>query len=166
MERTRTFLALGLVPFGFFACAVPPSVPGPAETAVLEVTDAFFEALSAGDTATLGALVAPGAALHSVRKGDPGLSVGARTREEFLTGIGEDDGDLLERVWDPTVLVENGVAVVWTPYDFHLNGEFSHCGIDVLTLLESEEGWRITGVTYNVTTAGCAPSPLGPPSFN
>jgi hypothetical protein len=166
MERTRVYLGLVSITFGVFACAAPPPALGPAETAVLEVTDAFFEALSAGDTATLGALVAPGAVLHSVRMVDTGASVGVRTREEFLEGIGADDADLLERVWGPTVLVKERVAVVWTPYDFHLNGEFTHCGIDVLTLLESEQGWRITGVTYNVVTAGCAPSPLGSPSLN
>ena len=77
-----------------FACTAPPSgngpsQPQPAEGAVLEVTDAFFRALSAGDTATLAALVAPGAALHSVRMAESGPVVRARTREGFLSGIGE-----------------------------------------------------------------------------
>jgi hypothetical protein len=139
-------------------------LPGHAEKAlVLEVTDAFFEALSAGDTASLGALVAPGATLHRVRTGPSGPVLGARTRGDFLDGIGSDDNDLLERVWDPVVMVEGDVAMVWAPYDFHLNGEFSHCGVDVMTLLNDGTGWRITGVTYTVVREGCEPSPLGSP---
>jgi hypothetical protein len=127
------------------------------------VSDAFFEALSAADTATLSTLVAPGAVLHSIRTGQSGPIPAVRTREEFLTGLASDDADFLERVWDPTVLVEGRVAVVWTPYDFHVDGEFSHCGTDIVTLLRHEEGWRITGVTYDVIPHGCTPSPLGPP---
>lgn len=131
--------------------------------AVLRVTDAFFRALSDADTATLSTLVARGTVLHSIRQGDSGPVVGFRTREDFLTGIGSDAADLLERVWEPIVLVKGRVAMVWTPYDFHINGEFSHCGTDVLTLLKLEEGWRITGLTYDVVTEECPPSPLGPP---
>jgi hypothetical protein len=106
------------------------------------------------------------AVLHSLRTRDGVPTVGVRTRAQFLEGLAEEKTEFLERVWNPTVLVDGGVAVVWAPYDFHAEGQFSHCGIDVLTLVESGEGWRITGVTYNVVTESCEPSPLGTPAFN
>jgi hypothetical protein len=131
--------------------------------AVLRVSDSFFQALSEADTATLSTLITPGAVLHSIRQGESGPVVGVRSREDFLAGIGSDTADFLERVWEPIVLVAGHVATVWTPYDFHIDGEFSHCGTDVVTLLRLEEGWRITGLTYDVVTEGCPTSPLGPP---
>ena len=51
------------------------------------------------------------------------------------------------------------------PYDFHRDGEFSHCGVDAFTLVRTESGWKISGGVYTVETEGCAPSPLGPPAM-
>jgi hypothetical protein len=134
------------------------------EVEVEGVARTFLEALSATDTATLRSLMASEVTLSSVREGPDGVVIGHSTGEEFLASLGGEDQDLLERMWNPTVLVDDGVAVVWTPYDFFLNSEFSHCGIDVFTLLRGEGGWRVTGVTYNVVRDGCPPSPLGPPA--
>jgi len=127
------------------------------------VAQRFLEALSAADTAALSGLLAQGATIHSVREGAEGASLRVMTREAFLESLGGETEGLLERMWDPTVLVQSRVAVVWTPYDFHLSGTFSHCGIDVFTLLRGVEGWQVTGITYNVVRDGCEPSPLGSP---
>jgi hypothetical protein len=58
------------------------------------------------------------------------------------------------------------MAVVTAPYDFYRNGAFSHCGIDLFELLETEDGWRISGGVYTVQRDACPPSPLGPPRFD
>jgi hypothetical protein len=136
----------------------------PEEVRVEMVARAFLEALSETDTAALRGLMASEVNLSSVREGPGGAAIGHSTGEDFLASLGRENQNLLERMWEPTVLVEGRVAVVWTPYDFHLNGEFSHCGIDIFTLLKGEDGWRVTGVTYNVIREGCPPSPLGPPA--
>jgi len=133
-----------------------------AEAEIAALAQRFLEALSAADTATLSGLLAPGASIHSVREGGE-APLRVVTRQAFLESLGGEDQQLLERMWDPTVLVQDRVAVVWTPYDFHLNGSFSHCGIDVFTLLKGEEGWQVTGITYNVVREECPPSPLGSP---
>jgi hypothetical protein len=130
---------------------------------VSAVAYGFLEALSATDTATLAGLLAPEAMIYSVREGDSGSSFGVVSREAFLESLGGEEQSLLERMWNPTVLVQDRVAMVWTPYDFHLNGRFSHCGIDVFTLLRGDEGWQVASITYNVVRDGCPPSPLGPP---
>jgi hypothetical protein len=71
---------------------------------------------------------------------------------------------LLERMWTPVVRVQGAIATLWTPYDFHVDGRFSHCGVDTATLLRTGGGWRIAALVYTVQRTGCAPSPLGPPS--
>jgi hypothetical protein len=130
---------------------------------VTAVAKTFLAALSAADTATLSTLLATQAMIYSVREGDAGSAMAAVTREAFLESLGGEERELLERMWEPKVLVQDRVGMVWTPYDFHLNGRFSHCGIDVFTMLRGEEGWQVTNITYNVVREGCPPSPLGPP---
>jgi len=147
-------------------CAVPLMAQEPAsgpEKEAVEVAESFLAALSATDTATLAGLLAPQAMIYSVREGVDGPGIRAVDRAAFLESLGGEDQTLLERMWTPTVQVQDRVAMVWTPYDFHLGGEFSHCGIDVFTMLKGTEGWQVASITYNVVREGCPPSPLGPP---
>jgi hypothetical protein len=66
-------------------------------------------------------------------------------------------------MWKPKVLEQGSIAVVWADYDFHLNGKFSHCGIDAINLVKAEKSWKIAGIVFSKTVSGCGPSPLGPP---
>lgn len=138
--------------------------PGPEAAEVEAVAGFFLEALSAADTAALAGLFAPGGMIYSIRQGPEGPVARSVTRESFLESLGGETQGLLERMWSPTVQVQDGVAVVWTPYDFHLNGEFSHCGVDIFTMVKGVDGWQVTAITYNVVQEGCDPSPLGPPT--
>lgn len=133
----------------------------------LEVTQLahdFMEALSTRNTTRLDELLAPHAALFSIREGEGGPAYGIRTREEFLGGLAEGEATFVERIWEPTVEVTGRIAMVWAPYDFYSDGVFSHCGVDVLAFLKMAEGWKVTSVTYNVVRDGCPPSPLGVPA--
>ena len=136
---------------------------GGEEGVVTQLAHDFMRALSSRDTDALDALLAPQAMLYSVRKGEEGPIYGVRTRESFLGGLQGGSSVFLERIWDPVVEVSGGVAVVWAPYDFHLDGVFSHCGVDVLTFLKLVDGWKVANVTYDVVRVGCEPSPLGAP---
>jgi hypothetical protein len=69
---------------------------------------------------------------------------------------------MLERMWDARVLIHGRIAVLWTPYDFHRDGKFSHCGVDAFSLVKTDDGWKIAGFIYTVEPEGCRPSPLGP----
>ncbi len=133
------------------------------ERAVARVAREFLAALSRTDTATLRTLMLPGMSLASVREGPQGPVTRTSSGADFLTSLGGEDQALLERMWDPEVLIKGRIAVVWAPYDFHLNGEFSHCGVDVFTLLKAADGWKVTGITYDVVREGCGVSPLGAP---
>jgi hypothetical protein len=85
------------------------------------------------------------------------------TLDEFATSFGKCGRKMLERMWTPQVRVHKGIATVWTPYDFWLNGAFSHCGIDSFELVKAADGWKLTGGSYTMEREGCTPSPLGPP---
>jgi hypothetical protein len=106
----------------------------------------------------------PGAHLIAVM--DPGAPTAApriQTDTMFYRSLGGGGAALLERMWQPTVLLHGSVATVHAPYDFHVGGKFSHCGTDVFTVVRAAGEWKISAITYTVQRTGCSPSPLGPP---
>ena len=130
--------------------------------AVVAVVKRFLEAISTSDSAMARSTMMDEGALVSTVAGQ----APAFRKQTFAAFLGMLGGGrkFLERMWNPQVLIDSGLATVWTPYDFHLDGKFSHCGIDVFTLLKGPDGWKISHVAYTVQRQGCAPSPLGPPA--
>lgn len=120
----------------------------------------LFDAMSAHDVEAARALFTSEAALIAVRSnGAPAVI----PHEQWLDHLSKSKDKWLERMWNPKVLEHSSIAVVWAEYDFHLNGKFSHCGVDSVDLLKTSTGWKISGVSFTSETANCPPSPLGPP---
>ena len=137
--------------------------PAAAERDVIATVQRIFDAMAACDAATIRTLtVAEGRLFRLV----PGAAAGPRSSslDEFGQQFTTCSRRVLERMWDPQVRVHEDIATVWAPYDFWLNGAFSHCGIDSFELARTAAGWKLTGGIYTVEKEGCAPSPLGPPS--
>ena len=132
--------------------------------AVLAAVETFFRTMTARDPAGARAVLEPEGRFFSIRPGPNGEKViRSFTNQSYLDGlVGEGPGQV-ERIWSPRVLVHGDLANVWAPYDFHIDGAFSHCGVDSFDLIRSPNGWKITGGAYTVEREGCAPSPLGPP---
>lgn len=74
------------------------------------------------------------------------------------------NGDFVERGWDGDVAVSGVVATVTLPYDFYRDGTWSHCGVDVFTMVDTDSGWRIASLAYTVEQPPvCLGHPDGPP---
>lgn len=131
--------------------------------AVIATVQRLFDAMAQRDTATARALMLPGSQFVSIRGDTTGTRPRVQADSAFLRMLGSGSERLLERMWTPVVHVQGAVASVWAPYDFHVDGRWSHCGIDAVTLLRTGAGWRVAGITYTVERRGCTPSPLGPP---
>ncbi|MDB4889497.1 MAG: hypothetical protein JWL61_1352 [Gemmatimonadetes bacterium] len=133
--------------------------------AVVGVAQDLLRAISTRDTALARRLMLPGAQLASTV--DPaGLTNAGRlqTDSQFIGMLATMKQRYLERMWNPTVYLQGSLAVVRAPYDFHVDGAFSHCGVDVFTLVRSRSEWRVTHVVYTIQRQNCAASPLGPPA--
>lgn len=154
--RCGAVIAFVLVP------AVPVAAQSGEEAAVLAVADAAFVAISAEDWVGFTDLMVPGAHLYTPIRRDGGWTLRVRTREEQRND--SLDEDVVERGFEPTVLVSGSVAVVWYPYDLYLDGQWSHCGIDVFNLGRTDAGWRILSMSWSFEQPpDCRPHPDGPP---
>ncbi|WP_420633100.1 nuclear transport factor 2 family protein [Candidatus Palauibacter sp.] len=134
-----------------------------AEAGAVAAVQALFDAMAARDGDAIRDLLTDGAVFTSMVETADGVQVGESTGAEFAASIGQPGPALLERMWEPHVMVQGPLAVVWTPYDFHVDSQFSHCGIDAVSLVHTDEGWKISSIAYTRERDGCAPSPLGPP---
>jgi len=88
------------------------------------------------------------------------LDMRVSNNEKFLVGLKPDGHEYLER-WtgEPTVLVHGPIAVVWGEYDFWIDGEFSHCGIDLVDIAKVGGEWKIANFTWTVEIDDCPTAP-------
>jgi hypothetical protein len=128
--------------------------------AVLAAVQTLFNGMAAHDADMIKSAMTPDAKLIGARTGRPASTV---SRDDFAASIAANKSQLLERIWNETVMIRGNIAMVWAEYDFHANGTFNHCGVDTFLMLKAEEGWKATAISYTSETEGCKASPLGPP---
>jgi hypothetical protein len=129
--------------------------------AVLAVVYQFFDAMTARDAAAYERTVVPEGRFFSFRTIDGKSVMRTRLNKDDIAALRAGNQVWRERIWNPDVKVHGPIATVWTPYDFWIDGKFSHCGIDSFDMIKVEGQWKIAGGMYTVET-NCKPSPLGP----
>jgi hypothetical protein len=142
--------------------AAQPGVPATARDSVIAVVDESLRAMAANDVAASRRLMLPDGVEFSTRETPEGVRIQGKSNEAFLEWLAQNEDVMLERIWDPTVQVHGTIATLWAPYDFYVNGTFSHCGVNAIQLIRTDDGWRIANWIWTVEPEGCAPSPLGP----
>jgi ketosteroid isomerase-like protein len=126
--------------------------------AIIAVIDQLSAGMRAKDSAVLGALFVPDAALYSVRDNPDGTTTARRTAlAEWLAQIGGAKETIEERIGRPDITIAGAAASVSAPYTLHLGGKLHHCGTDFFHFVRTQAGWKVTSITYNSTTDGCTP---------
>jgi len=168
--------------FGAAACSPAATVPDTAESPAAPVSSPYeasandraeiiatlqrlFDALGTGDGAALRELLDPQIQMHSVERdaqGNP--SVGTSTLEQLVARVEADGPPLIERMFDPEVRISGDLATIWTPYDFYVGSDLSHCGADAVTLMREGGVWTIVGLNWTrLQPPACPLHPDGPP---
>ena len=126
------------------------------EKAVLTVVNNFFDALEKQDTAAFRNVSLNESVYYSIRDVENSIRIATQTPSKFTF---KPDRVITEQMKDTGVVVhiDHRIASVWAPYDLWINKAFSHCGVDVFTLVKIEEGWKISSLTYSVVKEGCNP---------
>lgn len=124
------------------------------KTRVLDVVHKFFHALEKQDTAAFREMFLEGARNFAARDVKDSVVVRGLLVTDFRFKPGQ---VIKERMREATteVKIHNNIAMVWAPYDLWVNDKFSHCGVDVFTLIKNSAGWKIASVSYTVEPEGC-----------
>jgi hypothetical protein len=126
---------------------------------IVALVQKTFDAMAAHDGAALEACFTKDARVVAIRENGESSSGDVAT---FVSRIAGSKVKILERMWNPEVKVSGRLATLWAPYDFHRDGQRTHCGIDQVDLVNTPAGWKIATIIYTVETKDCPVSPLGP----
>lgn len=123
-----------------------------------QLIDTFFEGFHEGDTLKMASVMIkdlPTQTVFANKEGQNKISNG--NGNNLLTAIAnrppEQKWD--ERLLDYRVQIDGNLAHVWTPYEFWLNGNFSHCGANAFTLAKTDDGWKIVHLIDSRRRASC-----------
>lgn len=148
-------------------CLTAPAAAqaGPSDPAAKEALDVvvrLFDGMRAKDTAMVRSTFHETARLMSAARGPGGTPVvEVGDLDQFLTSIANANVYLDERLYEIEVRVDDGLATVWTEYDFWAGDRFSHCGVDAFQLARTAEGWKIIQITDTRRREGCTRAPGG-----
>lgn len=124
-------------------------------SAVIGVIDNFFLALEKKDTILYGGIVRPDGQIWTVRRLNDSLKTSMRNFSADKVRLVNMNAVIEEKPLSYEISVHNDIAVAWVPYTLSLSGKFSHCGVDVFTLLKTIHGWQIVNLTYSLEPDAC-----------
>jgi hypothetical protein len=124
--------------------------------AVQETVKLFFEALEKKDTVLYKNIVFTNGQICTVRRQQDTLKSSVRSFADDMKRLVSMSTVIEERPLRYEIKIHIDIAIAWVPYTLSLSGKFSHCGVDVFTLLKTTGGWRIVNASYSVEPNGCA----------
>ena len=155
MSRPGLLLLAVLLAPAAAAQAPAPAAPDPE---IMATVTKLFDAMRAKDTVALRAVFDSSARLVSAFTRRDGVTgVRATPIGDFVRAVGSATVALDERIRDPEVRQDGGLATVWTDYAFYADGQFSHCGVDAFQLAKTAAGWRIVALADTQRREGCTP---------
>lgn len=132
--------------------------------AILAVLERAFAAVQSGNPDDWRAIQLAEGTTVSFRPGtgdDPrDLEMRISSNADFIARIKPDGHEYTER-WtaEPTILIRGPIAVIWGEYEFRIDGEFAHCGVDSADLVKIDGEWKIANLMWTVETENCPTAP-------
>lgn len=132
--------------------------------AITAIVDRLFDGMRAGDSAMVRSVFHPQVRMVTSfrnREGQPQVAV-----ENSIDGFVQAVGTPHDEVWDERISglmihTDGDFGMAWMDYWFFLGERFSHCGIDLMELVRTPEGWKIIGLADTRRREGCEPAPAG-----
>ena len=118
------------------------------EQDVIEEITTFFKGLNAKDTTLIKTTLAKEVSLRSVLIKNEDKILVTDSISSFLRQIGMLPTDLIiyEKVSNTKVNIRFPMASVFTDYEFFINNEKSHSGINFFTLVYLDDAWKIVSI--------------------
>lgn len=130
-----------------------------AEDSVKAAVNKMFDAMKNSDAASLKTCFGDSVVFQTITRDKTGnLVVVNENLNDFAESISKlPKGAADERISFETVKVDGPLAIIWAPYNFYYNGQFSHCGMDSFQLVRFADGWKIQYIIDTRRKQGCNP---------
>lgn len=116
-----------------------------AEDSVKAIVNQLFEGMKTANATLVKGAFADSAVLQTIARSREGKTI-IRNEEvsAFADFVGKQkQGAADERIQFETIKIDGPLAIVWTPYKFYYNGQFSHCGVNSFQLVRFNGQWKI-----------------------
>ncbi|NQZ44599.1 MAG: nuclear transport factor 2 family protein [Flavobacteriaceae bacterium] len=148
-----------LLPFVLCLCSIfTISAQEDEADRVRQTVEGFFEAFHAQDSTAMKTYMAEGVVLQTTGRNKEGKTLFRTTPIERLyasiVGI-PDSISFEEKLTSWSIQVDRTMANAWVGYEFWLNGNFSHCGINSFQLVDFDGEWKIIYLIDTRGKAGC-----------
>lgn len=132
--------------------------PTPERAEVIAAADAFFAALRSPDRTALARQMDPRGMIYVHDRQNPATPrVMVIPVADHLARWARGTAKVDEVMRYDTVLVDGDMAQVWGPYRFISDGKTSHCGINSMSLMKGEAGWKVANTSFSmVPPSECA----------
>ena len=138
--------------------SIAQNIQGTSDTVAIKQTiNTFFDAMRKGDSTVLRSVFSRGTILESIANDQNGKAIlSTKTADDLVKKIGTPHAEVYdERIVYGTIKIGGDLACVWTPYKFYLDDQFSHCGVNVLQLMRTTDGWKIIYIVYTIRNDNC-----------
>lgn len=131
------------------------------ENEVKSAIEHFFEGFHKRDTAMMRKVLHKNLHMQRISKdatGSPALV--NESIEDFLSSMASlpDTLRIEERLLAYHIQTDGDMAHAWTPYEFYLQGEFHHCGVNSFQFFRDPEGWKIIYLIDTRRVKDCKPA--------
>jgi hypothetical protein len=113
---------------------------------IKKVIETFFEGLHKGDSTIMKSTLHKDIKIQTTDTSKKGENkIETETRKKLLTNVANKKPEqvYLEKLLSYDIKIDGNLASVWTPYEFYLNGRFSHCGANSFQLFHNNGKWEI-----------------------
>jgi hypothetical protein len=121
---------------------------------VQKVVETFFEGFHKQDSVLMKSVLADEVVLQTTGRNKEGKTMFKNEKiEKLITSITSipDSISFEEKLTSWSIQVDRTMANAWVGYEFWLNGNFSHCGINSFQMVNFDGDWKII---YLIDTRG------------
>lgn len=123
---------------------------------VIKTIEQLFEGMRQGDSTMVRAAMAPQARLLTIIEKDGIVSLQEVSIEKFIQAVGIPHDEIWdEKITAYDIKIDDRLASAWTPYQFYLGKNFSHCGVNAMQLYKSQDGWKIMEIADTRRKTNC-----------
>ena len=113
---------------------------------VKKAVEMFFNGFHNQDSVLIKSTTSPGIIMQTIGRDKEGGSV-VKTSDfnTFLKSIVSipDTTKFREKLLSYQIQVDGSMANAWTPYEFYINDQLSHCGVNSFQLHKKDGAWKI-----------------------
>jgi len=121
------------------------------------VINQLFEGMKIGDSTMVKKVFHPHVKMETIFTNKSGeTKLHEEELKNFLKAVGSPhDGVWNEKITSWNIQIDKIMAHVWTEYEFYLNDQFIHCGVNSFQLVKLSDQWLIVHLIDTRRKKGC-----------